>query len=210
MLFNSGFDALFHCFPLTSPNAAFRILTSLFCYSIHTSKLFQPTSLQRINKVVPNSFADLGQWVNNIGCLLGAATPSRSTGVSHHKSSEKTNSSWNCQADVPFQPAGRLRLLSGVHLAEGDTNWWPYPCTLCFIPSHVLWCISCLRVCWLKGLGPFLRCSCRGVGSWWDSHANRACPDHLGRVSEEMAARVEALSFWTNTLRSRMVVFQSW
>lgn len=159
--------------------------------------------------MIPNSFADLGQWVNNIGCLLGAVTSSRSTSVSHHRSSEKIKSSWDCQADVPFQSTARLRLLSGVHLAEGDTNWWPYPCTLCFIPNHVLWCISCLQVCWLKGSGLFLRCSWKGVGSWWDFHANKACPEHLGRVSEERTAWVGASAFWTKVLGSRVVVFLS-
>lgn len=151
----------------------------------------------------------LQTWVSGWTTVITPLPPSllQGTLVFPTRKAERTKSSWGCQADVPFLPTARLRLLSGVHLADGDTSWWPYPCTLCFIPSHVLGCVSCLRVCCLRGLGPFLRCSCGGIGSWWDFPANKACPEHLGRVSVERTAWVGVSSLWIKALGSKIVVF---
>lgn len=113
-------------------------------------------------------------------------------------------SSWR-----PFPPNSTTEAAVRGAFTRGGHQLMATPLHSVFIPSHVLWCVSCLQGCWLKGLGPFLRCSCRGVGSWWDFHANKACPEHLGRVSDESTAQVGASSFWTKALSSRVVVFLS-
>lgn len=149
------------------------------------------------------SFADPGQWMNNLFTQAVCWVLSRSSHLHFSKEHWRfpPQKQWEDKTTLQLSswcppPSNSLAMAAGVgggHLAEDDTHWWPYPHPLCFIPRQVLRFVFFLQVCRLKGLRPFLRCfcTCWGVGPWWDFHANKcleACPKHRGRVSWERLA----------------------